>query len=111
MMEANEMDRPLVTLDVGEDVAACWGPCNSLARCDALRVKSWRIKSVAQFIEELSALTTIVMMSGDYAVPNALPLVVGVPLIAWARVRLRRHTVTQTIAGALLGLTISLLVL
>jgi membrane-associated phospholipid phosphatase len=35
-----------------------------------------------------------------------LPLLVGVPVIAWSRVRLRRHTVAQTVAGALLGLAI-----
>jgi membrane-associated phospholipid phosphatase len=40
----------------------------------------------------------------------ALPLLMGAPFIAWARVRLRRHTVAQTIAGLLLGLTIFLLV-
>jgi membrane-associated phospholipid phosphatase len=38
-----------------------------------------------------------------------LPLVIGAPLMAWARVRLRRHTVAQTIAGLLLGLTVFLL--
>jgi membrane-associated phospholipid phosphatase len=35
-----------------------------------------------------------------------LPLVVGVPIIAWSRVRLRRHTVAQTIAGALVSLLV-----
>ncbi len=35
-----------------------------------------------------------------------LPLLFGLPLIAWSRVRLRRHTLAQTIAGALLGLAI-----
>jgi membrane-associated phospholipid phosphatase len=34
------------------------------------------------------------------------PLLIGVPLIAWSRVRLGRHTLAQTIAGTLLGLTI-----
>jgi len=37
-----------------------------------------------------------------------LPLLVGVPLIAWSRARLRRHTLAQIIAGVLLGLTIFL---
>jgi hypothetical protein len=37
-----------------------------------------------------------------------LPLLIGVPIIAWARVRLRRHTVAQTVAGAALGLAIFL---
>jgi membrane-associated phospholipid phosphatase len=32
-----------------------------------------------------------------------LPLLVGVPIVAWSRVRLRRHTLMQTIAGSLLG--------
>ena len=35
-----------------------------------------------------------------------LPLLVGVVIIAWSRVRLRRHTVAQTIAGAALGFAI-----
>jgi membrane-associated phospholipid phosphatase len=34
---------------------------------------------------------------------TSLPLLIGVPIIAWSRVRLRRHTVAQTIAGAALG--------
>ena len=33
-----------------------------------------------------------------------LPLLIGVPVIAWSRVRLGRHTLAQTIAGALLGI-------
>ena len=35
-----------------------------------------------------------------------LPLLIGVPIIAWTRVRLRRHTLTQTIAGSLLGASV-----
>jgi membrane-associated phospholipid phosphatase len=37
------------------------------------------------------------------------PLLIGVPLIAWSRVRLGRHTLAQTVAGTLLGLTIFLI--
>jgi membrane-associated phospholipid phosphatase len=33
----------------------------------------------------------------------AVPLVISIPLIAWSRVKLRRHTLGQTVAGALLG--------
>ncbi len=33
----------------------------------------------------------------------AAPVVLSVPLIAWSRVKLRRHTFMQTVAGALLG--------
>jgi membrane-associated phospholipid phosphatase len=32
---------------------------------------------------------------------TALPLLVGVPILAWSRVQLRRHTAAQTAAGAL----------
>jgi membrane-associated phospholipid phosphatase len=39
-------------------------------------------------------------------VGTPFPLLIGVPLIAWSRVRLRRHTVAQTIAGALLGFVV-----
>jgi membrane-associated phospholipid phosphatase len=35
-----------------------------------------------------------------------LPLMLAVPLIAWSRVRLRRHTLPQTVVGALLGFVI-----
>jgi membrane-associated phospholipid phosphatase len=33
----------------------------------------------------------------------ALPLMGLILLVAWARIRLKRHTLAQTIAGALLG--------
>ncbi|MBN1872858.1 MAG: phosphatase PAP2 family protein [Anaerolineae bacterium] len=33
----------------------------------------------------------------------AAPLVISIPLIAWSRVKLRRHTLGQTVAGAVLG--------
>jgi membrane-associated phospholipid phosphatase len=36
-------------------------------------------------------------------VGTPLPLLIGVPLIAWSRVRLHRHTLSQTVAGAALG--------
>jgi len=37
-----------------------------------------------------------------------LPLLIGVPIIAWSRVHLRRHTVPQTVGGALLGIAVFL---
>jgi membrane-associated phospholipid phosphatase len=37
------------------------------------------------------------------------PLLIGVPLVAWSRVRLGRHTLAQTIAGTFLGLSIFLI--
>lgn len=38
-----------------------------------------------------------------------LPFLIGVPAIAWSRVCLGRHTVAQTVAGALLGAAIFLI--
>jgi len=35
--------------------------------------------------------------------PQAAPALAAVPLVAWARVRLHRHTPAQTLAGAALG--------
>jgi membrane-associated phospholipid phosphatase len=32
-----------------------------------------------------------------------VPVAAGIPIIAWARIRLNRHTPAQTVAGALLG--------
>lgn len=37
---------------------------------------------------------------------SAAPLTMSVPLIAWSRVHLERHTVGQTVAGVLLGIAI-----
>jgi membrane-associated phospholipid phosphatase len=40
-----------------------------------------------------------------------LPLLIGVPIVAWSRVRLQRHSVAQTVAGASLGATTNLAML
>ncbi|NLE46614.1 MAG: phosphatase PAP2 family protein, partial [Chloroflexi bacterium] len=37
-----------------------------------------------------------------------LPLIVGVPLIAWSRLRLQRHTLAQVVAGSVVGMAIFL---
>ena len=37
---------------------------------------------------------------------SAIPLTMSIPLIAWSRVYLNRHTVAQTVAGILLGILI-----
>lgn len=47
-----------------------------------------------------AAVATLVWLTGGAA---AWPLTLGIPVMAWARVRLRRHTPAQTVAGALLG--------
>ena len=40
-----------------------------------------------------------------------LPTTVGIPLMVWSRVSLRRHTLLQTIAGSVLGISILVLCL
>lgn len=40
-----------------------------------------------------------------------LPLLLGMPLMAWSRVRLRRHTLMQTVGGTVLGLAMMRLAL
>jgi len=44
------------------------------------------------------AATVVLLVAG-----TPLPLLLGVPLVAWSRIRLRHHTLAQTIAGSLLG--------
>lgn len=41
----------------------------------------------------------------------SLPLLVAVPFIGWSRVYLHRHTVPQTVAGALLSLCVSMVLI
>ncbi len=52
-----------------------------------------------------AAATTTVMVAGSYA----WPVVLLVPLVGWARVRLKRHTLRQVIYGSLLGMLIALI--
>lgn len=52
-----------------------------------------------------AAATTTVLVAGSYA----WPVVLLVPLVGWARVRLKRHTLRQVIYGSLLGMLIALI--
>jgi membrane-associated phospholipid phosphatase len=60
---------------------------------------SWKISVHAAFVASVA--TLVWSLSG-----TPVPLLIGVPVVAWSRVRLRRHAVDETVAGALLGLTI-----
>ncbi len=53
--------------------------------------------------------TTMAVLSYKVVGSPAWPLLVTVPIIAWSRVKLRRHTPAQTMAGILLGGLITLL--
>lgn len=57
----------------------------------------WKISMHAAAAAAIAAL--VVTQVG----PAAFPLLAGIPLMAWARIRLRRHTPAQTVAGAALG--------
>ena len=52
-----------------------------------------------------AAATTTMMMAGSYA----WPVVLLVPLVGWARIRLKRHTLRQVIYGSLVGALIALI--
>jgi membrane-associated phospholipid phosphatase len=60
---------------------------------------SWKI-SVHSAVA--ASVATLVWSLGGMAVP----LLIGVLVVAWSRVRLGRHAVDETVAGALLGLTV-----
>ena len=59
----------------------------------------WKISMHTTFIAAAGTLTWT--LTG-----LLLPLLLGVPLVAWARVRLGRHTTAQTIAGGAMGFAV-----
>ncbi len=62
----------------------------------------WKISGHTTAISSLAMLCCILIG------PAAAPIALSVPLVAWARVRLHRHTLAQTLAGAALGTLTSL---
>ena len=67
----------------------------------------WKISAHTAAAAGLAVLSWLLLDSA------AMPLVLSVPVIAWARVRLSDHTPAQTVAGAMLGsliLTVALLI-
>lgn len=60
----------------------------------------WKISLHCTAATILSALAVVLFGA------SAVPFTVSVPLIAWSRVYLRRHTLAQTIAGVCLGVGI-----
>jgi membrane-associated phospholipid phosphatase len=57
----------------------------------------WKISMHGAAIAACAAL--LLYLAG----PHAAPALAAVPLVAWSRIRLRRHTPGQTVAGAVLG--------
>ncbi|GIV78219.1 phosphatase PAP2 family protein [Litorilinea aerophila] len=65
----------------------------------------WKISMHAVSMAGLASLA--LLLWGEAATPALL----GIPLVAWSRVRLRRHTLAQTVAGALLGASVTLAIM
>jgi hypothetical protein len=58
-----------------------------------------------------AAAAAFVALMGYLVGSAAAPMVLSLPVIAWARIRLSRHTPAQTLAGAVLGSAVMLLML
>ena len=63
---------------------------------------------VSQHVSSIAASTALITAAVGVA---ALPVMILVPVVAWARVKVGAHTVMQTIVGGLTGITVSILVL
>jgi len=62
----------------------------------------WKISGHGAAIASLT-----VFICGLYG-SLAAPVLLAIPLVAWARVRLHRHTLAQTVAGSLVGILFAL---
>ncbi|HDQ73244.1 MAG TPA: hypothetical protein ENN19_14300 [Chloroflexi bacterium] len=69
----------------------------------ALFVITLRWKISVHCAAATAAAAVVWMLKG-----TSIPLLVGVPLIAWSRLRLKRHTLMQTVFGTLLGFVVFL---
>ena len=65
--------------------------------CMLLITLKWKISG------HCTAVTGFVVLALALFGENLLPLILIIPLTAWSRLRLKRHTFTQTIAGIFLG--------
>ena len=65
----------------------------------------WKISGHCTSAAGLAFLT--VALYGE----NVIPLTLIVPIIAWSRIRLRRHTIPQTLAGSFLGAATVIIIL
>jgi membrane-associated phospholipid phosphatase len=65
----------------------------------------WKISGHGTAISSLAVL--VISQFGGPAAPAAL----AIPLVAWARIRLQRHTPLQTLAGSVAGIIFMLIVL
>jgi hypothetical protein len=68
----------------------------------AVITMKWKISGHASTIS-----TVAILMLGLYGMA-AIPLVLAIPVVIWARVHLGRHTLAQTCSGAIIGAFFSL---
>lgn len=72
--------------------------------CMLLITLKWKISG------HCTALTGLIVLALVLFGENVLPIILLIPLVAWSRVRLNRHTLAQTVAGVFLGaITVSTL--
>ncbi|MBN1400352.1 MAG: DMT family transporter [Anaerolineae bacterium] len=62
---------------------------------------------VSQHVSSIAASTALIVVALGV---GAAPVLLFVPLVAWARVKLGAHTVMQTVIGGVTGITVSLLI-
>ena len=65
--------------------------------CMLLITLRWKISG------HCTAATGLLVLTLALFGENLLPLVLLIPLIAWSQIRLKRHTLAQTVAGVFLG--------
>lgn len=109
-----ERVRPLLFTLV--TVLAAWGVLHGAAAPAALKMVATIncLQALLFFLITLrwkislhcAAAATLAQLAFIFFGTIALPLSMSVPLIAWSRVYLQRHTLAQTIAGACLGVAI-----
>ena len=66
---------------------------------------SWKI---SQHVCSVAAATTLVTATVGVGVAPALLLI---PIVAWARVKIQAHTLMQTVAGGIMGVSVTLITL
>ncbi len=72
--------------------------------CMLIITLKWKISG------HCTALTGLIVLALALFGENLLPILLLIPLVAWSRIRLNRHTLAQTVAGIFLGaLTVSTL--
>jgi membrane-associated phospholipid phosphatase len=73
-----------------------------LVVCNLVITLGWKI---SQHVSSIAASTTLIAATLGI---GAAPVLLLIPLVAWARVKVKAHTVLQTIAGGIVGVSVTL---